>query len=261
MRTRPALFDLFGDHLRSRGGRAPIAALVRLLAPVGIAAPAVRTAVSRMVRQGWLRPMRLSSGAGYSLTPLAARRLDEASTRIARIVRAGWDGRFDLILPYAPVTRPEAAMLTTLGYGRLGDHAWVAPRPADEVDAMLAGARIRYERFSAGPVSAADLARRAWDLSGIGRAYEDFVNAQRPLVTAVTDRSSDEEAYAARFELVHQWRAAQQRDPHLPPALLPPRWPGTKATQFFERHAARLRPAADRYVEQCLVGAGRGGRM
>jgi len=60
MQARSALFDLYGDHLRPRGGRAPVAALVRLLAPLGIAAPAVRTAISRMVRQGWLLPVRLA---------------------------------------------------------------------------------------------------------------------------------------------------------------------------------------------------------
>ena len=53
--ARSALFDLYGDHLRARGDRAPVAALVRLLAPLGVAAPAVRTASRRMVRQGWLR--------------------------------------------------------------------------------------------------------------------------------------------------------------------------------------------------------------
>ena len=56
MHARSALFDVYGDHLRSRGNQAPIASLVRLLAPVGIGAPAVRTAVSRMVsRAGWPR--------------------------------------------------------------------------------------------------------------------------------------------------------------------------------------------------------------
>jgi phenylacetic acid degradation operon negative regulatory protein len=261
MRARPALFDLYGDYLRPRGGRAPVAALVKLLDPVGIAAPAVRTAVSRMVRQGWLRPLRLPAGPGYSLTPLAARRLDEASARSARTARSPWDGRFDLILPYEPVSRPEAAMLITFGYGRLNDHAWIAPRPADDVDVMLGAARIRYERFNAGPLSPADVTRRAWDLPGIGRGYEEFVHTQRPIVTAVTDRSPDEDAFAARFSLVHGWRAALLRDPNLPPALLPPRWPGSRATRFFERHAARLRPAAERYVERCLAPAARGGRM
>jgi phenylacetic acid degradation operon negative regulatory protein len=77
--ARSALFDLYGDHLRPRGARAPVAALVRLLAPLGITAPAVRTAVSRMVRQGWLDAVRVPGGAGYELTPRAVRRLDEAA--------------------------------------------------------------------------------------------------------------------------------------------------------------------------------------
>ncbi|MDQ1704614.1 MAG: phenylacetic acid degradation operon negative regulatory protein, partial [Frankiaceae bacterium] len=64
MQARSALFDLYGDHLRHRGGTAPVSALVALLAPVEIAAPAVRTAVSRMVRQGWLAPVSTSAGRG-----------------------------------------------------------------------------------------------------------------------------------------------------------------------------------------------------
>ena len=75
MQARSALFDLYGDHLRRRGGQAPVAALIRLLAPLAIAAPAVRTAVSRMVRQGWLTPVRTPAGAGYRLTGRAALRL------------------------------------------------------------------------------------------------------------------------------------------------------------------------------------------
>ena len=61
--ARSALFDLYGDHLLSRGQQAPVAALVRLLAPAAISPPAVRTAVSRMARQGWLVPVRLPGGS------------------------------------------------------------------------------------------------------------------------------------------------------------------------------------------------------
>jgi phenylacetic acid degradation operon negative regulatory protein len=265
MQARSALFDLYGDYLRSRGGRAPVAALVKLLAPVGIAPPAVRTAVSRMVRQGWLHPMRLVSGPGYLLTPKAARRLDEAAARIYRTGRNGWDGRFDLLLTYGPVPRREAKRLTFLGYGMVGEFAWVAPRASDEAEAVLADAGIGYERFSAshaaGSAGAAALVGRAWDLTEIGKAYEDFVETQRPIVTAINARSSEEEAYAARFQLVHAWRSFLFRDPQLPTALLPPRWPGAGAATFFDRHAARLRPAADRFVERCLVSASRSGRV
>src|SRR5437763_13728842 len=130
MQARSALFDLYGDYLRPRGGRAPVAALVRLLAPLGIAPPAVRTAVSRMVRQGWLNPRRTASGPGYALPPKAVRRLDEAAGRIYRTGRHSWDGRFDLILIRTPVTRREgqrlAAGLAFLGYGMLDEQTWVA---------------------------------------------------------------------------------------------------------------------------------------
>jgi phenylacetic acid degradation operon negative regulatory protein len=262
MQARSALFDLYGDYLRPRGGRAPVAALVKLLAPLDIAAPAVRTAVSRMVRQGWLHPLRLVSGPGYLLTPKAARRLDEAAARIYRTGRIGWDGRFDLVTVRNPVSRRDQRRLSYLGYGMLTEHTWVAPRAAEEIEAALVDCGVAYERFTAahvaGPAGAADVVRRAWDLGALGEAYEQFVAAQRPTVTAVTGKSDDRQAYAARFELVHAWRSFLFRDPQLPPSLLPAKWPGTSAAGFFDRHAARLRPAADRYVESCLAAATRG---
>src|SRR5262247_1835371 len=123
MNARSALFDVYGDHLRTRGSRAPVAALVRLLAPLDIAAPAVRTAVSRMVRQGWLHPVRLATGPGYQLTVKAVHRLDEAATRIYRTTRPGaeWDGRFDVIILTSADPGHDrarlAATLRYLGYG------------------------------------------------------------------------------------------------------------------------------------------------
>jgi phenylacetic acid degradation operon negative regulatory protein len=265
MQARSALFDLYGDYLRPRGGRAPVAALVKLLAPLGITAPAVRTAVSRMVRQGWLHPMRLVSGAGYLLTPEAVRFLDESSARIHRTGRNGWDGRFDLVLLRAPLNRPDGQRLIFLGYGMLSDLTWVAPRAADGIDAALTEARAEYERFSAahtaGSPGVAGVVARAWDVAGIGRAYEEFLDTYRPVVASINARSTDEEAYAARFRLMHDWRSLASRDPQLPTSLLPPRWPGAVAAGVFDKHANRLRPAADRYVDRCLASVARNGRV
>jgi len=260
MQARSALFDLYGDYLRPRGGRAPVAALVRLLAPLGVAAPAVRTAVSRMVRQGWLIPVRSSGGPGYQLAVKAVHRLDEAAARIYRTERLGWDGHFDLVVLTLPERRADRARLTAAlsyhGYGSLDSATWVAPRPADEIDSLLKEAAVAYERFTAshaaGSVGSAALVRRAWDLPALAEAYRRFVVDQRPAVMAITDHSGDESAYAARFRLVHGWRTFLFRDPQLPPALLPERWPGETAADFFDRHEARLRPAADRFVDGCL---------
>src|SRR5215211_4234345 len=109
MQARSALFDLYGDYLRPRGGRAPVAALVHLLAPLGIAPPAVRTAISRMVRQGWLLPVRLDGAPGYHLSIKAVHRLDEAASRIYRTDRKAWDGHFDLLVLDPPASRATRA--------------------------------------------------------------------------------------------------------------------------------------------------------
>ncbi|WP_432834678.1 PaaX family transcriptional regulator [Dactylosporangium sp. CA-092794] len=269
MQARSALFDLYGDHLRPRGGRAAVAALVRLLAPLGIAAPAVRTAVSRMVRQGWLHPLRLPTGPGYGITPKAARRLDAAGARIYRTrgpegpggaPGQAWTGRFDLITLEPPAHRGARARLVAnlgfLGYGAIDGSTWIAPRPGDGVDALLTEAGVRYERFRAehcgGTDGAINLVARAWDLAGIAAAYGEFVDRLTPLVDGVGPDTPDEQAYAVRCTLVHAWRTFLFRDPQLPPALLPERWAGTTAAAFFDHHAARLRPAADRFVDACL---------
>jgi len=261
VQARSALFDLYGDHLRPRGGRAPVAALVRLLAPLGIAAPAVRTAISRMVRQGWLLPVRLAGGPGYQLTVRAVHRLDEAAARIYRTNRPTWDGHFDLVILTPPERRADrlrvAATLAFLGYGRLDPATWVAPRAAHEVDDLLKEVGVAFERFTAihtaGTVGSAALVRRAWDLGGLADAYGRFVAVQQAALSAASGDDSDEAAYAVRFRLVHAWRAFLFRDPQLPPALLPPSWAGTDAAAFFDHHAGRLRPAADRFVDSCLA--------
>jgi phenylacetic acid degradation operon negative regulatory protein len=237
-----------------------VAALVRLLSPLGIAAPAVRTAISRMVRQGWLNPIRSEAGAGYQLTVRAVRRLDEAAARIYRTSPPAWTGTFDLILlspagtrgaNWSRVTNP----LAYLGYGSLDPHTWIAPRAADEVAAVLDEAGLPYERFEARHIAGigpAGLVRRAWDLDALAAEYHRFLVEQRSPMQ-LGDEEPDEIAYAARFRLVHAWRSFLFRDPQLPPGLLPDPWPGVAAAAFFDHHAARLRPAADRFVDACLT--------
>lgn len=257
MNARSALFDLYGDHLRARGGRAPVAALVRLLAPLGVAAPAVRTAVSRMVRQGWLQPVRLPDGPGYALTSRAVRRLDDSAARIYRTASAEWDGTWHLAVTTLPDERSRRdrlrAGLTFLGFAQLDDATWIGPRWSEEVDALLEVEGVRAERFAArhdGDSHA--LVRRAWDIEGLGRAYTRWLTDAQRLVDEAGPDPDDEQAFATRSQLVHEWRKFLFLDPGLPRPLLPADWPGAKAAEFFDAESERLRPASVRFVDDCL---------
>jgi phenylacetic acid degradation operon negative regulatory protein len=252
--ARSALFDLFGDHLRERGGAAPVASLVRLLAPLGVAPPAVRTAISRMVRQGWLAPARVNGASGYALTPRATRRLDDAAARIYRTQHVEWDGTWHLLVVTPPSGRSARdrvrAGLAFLGYGPLDDTTWIAPRPAGEADALLAGEGARAERFTAShDGDSALLVSRAWDLDGLARSYLRFLDEA---ASFGGDADTDQAAFVARSNVVHEWRKFLFTDPALPPALLPIDWPGTKAAAYFDAESSRLAPAASRFVDACL---------
>jgi phenylacetic acid degradation operon negative regulatory protein len=257
--ARSALFDLYGDHLRGRGSRAPVAALVRLLAPLGVAAPAVRTAVSRMVRQGWLEPVRLADGPGYALTARAARRLDDSAARIYRTQAAAWDGTWHLAVTAPPAERSRRdrlrAGLTFLGFAQLDDATWIGPRWSEDVDALLEVEGTRAERFTAQhDGDSVSLVRTTWDIEGLARAYQRWLTDARDMVGDGGDEPDDEQAFAVRSRLVHEWRKFLFLDPGLPRQLLPDAWPGDDAAAFFDQESERLRPAATRFVDRCLQG-------
>ncbi len=257
MNARSALFDLYGDHLRARGGTAPVSALVRLLGALDVAAPAVRTAISRMVQQRWLVPVKTPTGAGYRLTPKAERRLTDAAARIYRSGIAPWDGHWHLlVLEHMPARATRERMRTALrylGYAPLRDETWVSPRPSTEVDALLASEGVRAHRFRAAhDGDAATLAAMAWDLDGLGRAYTAWLEDARVLAARAGSTPNDRDAFVVRSLLVHEWRKFLFTDPGLPDELLPERWPGREAAAFFDREASRLLSAAERYVDGCL---------
>jgi phenylacetic acid degradation operon negative regulatory protein len=260
--ARSALFDLYGDHLRARGGEAPVASLVRLLAPLGVAAPAVRTAVSRMVRQGWLEPVRLAEGPGYALTTRAVRRLDDAAARIYRTQLGEWDGDWQLLVTRLPGERGRRdrlrAGLTFLGFAPLDDATWIGPRWSEEVDLLLETESVHAERFVARhDGDSLGLVRRAWDIEGLSRAYLRWLTDAEALVAGAEDGADvDEQAFAARSRLVHEWRKFLFLDPGLPRQLLPEGWAGDRAADFFDTQSGRLLPAAVRYVDHCLSGDG-----
>ncbi len=256
MHARSALFDLYGDHLRSRGSEAPVAAIVRLLAPVGIAAPAVRTAISRMVMQGWLEPVTLGGGRGYRATTRANRRLDEAGDRIYGRHHPQWDGAWYLAFVDPPTTRSARARLRAdlafLGYAELADNVWVSPFERGELDSVLerAGATARTARA----LDVAPAPTEAWDLDELRASYDGWLANAGGLVTGHLEEhgDDDEAAFAGRFHLVHEWRKFLFADPGLPEELLPQDWPGRAAAELFKREATRLAPGAGRFVARCL---------
>jgi phenylacetic acid degradation operon negative regulatory protein len=231
-----------------------VASLVRLLEPLGVAAPAVRTAISRMVSQGWLDARTVGGAPGYALTERAGLWLDDAATRIYRTSSTDWDGAWRVLVLDAVPDRPRRErvrnQLRFLGYASLSDSTWVSPRKVDPGD-LLAEESVGSVTFTSGDPAPVAALVDAFEPEALGDAYRDWLVAARALVEAHPD-GSDRDAFGVRSTLVHEWRKFLFRDPGLPAVLLPPQWPGLEAAAFFDREAERLLPAARRFIDECL---------
>ncbi|MGC4109499.1 MAG: PaaX family transcriptional regulator C-terminal domain-containing protein [Nocardioides sp.] len=87
----------------------------------------------------------------------------------------------------------------------------------------------------------------------MARGRSGSCSARTPPPATARTRTSGPSPRGSR--LVHEWRKFLFDDPGLPAELLPSDWPGFAAADLFTGEAARLKPAADRFVSRCLGGS------
>jgi phenylacetic acid degradation operon negative regulatory protein len=262
VKARSLVFDLFGDHLRYRGGEVRLRALAALMACFDVPEPTVRVVAARLRREGWLDSRRDGRETVYVLTDTAWRLLDEGRSRIFDRATGPWDGQWHTVIYQVPET--ERALreglrkqLSWLGFGPLAPSVWISPHDRTaEVRAHLAEhASVRLDVLrsrSEGPAADREMARRAWDLDGLDRDYAVLLEAYRPRLGAYRRGLSGREALVARMQLVHDYRRFPFRDPDLPPELLPEGWSGRAAHEVFLEAHGLLRAPAEAFVAGVL---------
>ena len=255
LRAPSLLITIFGDAIAPRGGAIALGSLIRVAAPFGLAERAVRTAVARLARDGWLAARRGGRHSEYRLTRVGAARFAEATRRIYGQNPHSWNGRWTLVLLPPGRQRRARTELRWLGFGQLGPALLAHPAcTLPQARAWLrevAGTRGALLLHSSGAGLTADraLVARGWDLAGLARRYARFLArfaALEPLLEA--GAVSRETAFVVRTLLIHEYRRIHLQDPLLPPALLPQDWVGAAAYGLCRRLYARVFAPAEDYL-------------
>ena len=264
-RPNSFIFTLYGDMASRLDGDGSlwVGALIRMMNAFGVSDAAVRQAVSRLSRQGWLAVRRDRNRAYYRVTERGRRRIDELSPRIYGPV-IEWDGRWRLLTyAFGEADRRRRDRLrqelSALGWAQLSPSAWISPSDtivAARDAAFATGTLDAVNLFTGeyrGPRGDRELLERCWDVAHISTAYREFINRYRPRF----DRErrvgdfSDETAFVERLWLVHDYRKFAYVDPGLPSELLPAHWPGTSAAALFREYHAALQKKSQRYFHLC----------
>lgn len=264
MRARSLLVTVWGDTIRPLGGEIALGSLIRLMVPLDLSPRAVRAAVSRMARQGWLRTRRLGRRAYCALTPSGEWRVEQGVRRVYRLRPDPWDGRWRLLTYAIPEGRRAdrdrlRRELVWLGLGPLSRSTWVTPHdltPMLEELVRSRGLRQEASLFEAhhlGPDGAQHLVTRCWDLDAVASRYREFIGAVRPKAVRLrrglnARRLSDAQCFAEKIRLVHEYRKFLFVDPGLPDELLPANWPGREAARLFRTTYDMLAGPASRFV-------------
>ena len=271
------LFTLYGDYAYPRGVDLWLGGLVSFGERLRISEVAVRSAVARLARDGWIIARRDGNRSFYGLSAQGRSLIEEGTQRIYEPRGRAWDGRW-CVLTYAI---PEAQRahrdrlrreLAWLGFGALGGGAYVSPRDvATHAQTLVANhgvsefARIFTARFD-GPVTADAMVRHCWDLPAIARQYDAFIKHYAPLYRrdAALRRKralGDASAFVHRFALTHDFRRFPFIDPDLPEQLLPRGWSGTRARELFESYHTLLTDGALRYFNAVALASKSNGRI
>ena len=249
---RQLIVTVYGLYARAEHDWLPIAAVVDLLADLGVGAQAVRSSISRLKRRDTLRSLRLDGTAGYALTPAVVELLREGDRRIfASSPATSADGWVQVVFTVPEALRERRhelrSRLAGLGFAAVAPGVWTAPGTlADEVRVALdrqglAGFVDVFRGEHLGPAPLAERVREWWDLGSIAARYGEFVNVHRPLARRATTGA---EAFAGYVRMLTAWRRLRYLDPGLPLDLLPRGWPGVPAAELFTALDETLRPLA-----------------
>lgn len=240
-RTGSVIVTVYGDAILPRGGSLALSDLLMLMQRLGAPGGVVRTAVSRLAKEGLIEGRRVGRRSAYALTAHSLAEFRAAIPPIYRGASPSWDGQLRLAFPEQGADR---STLEQAGFALLAPGVLVSPHPGPPCTPWLQ---------TSGPADTMRrLAARAWPIGKLGEAYSRFCAVFAPLQPLPVIAPID--ALAARIVLIHAWRRIALRDPHLPAALLPPDWPGAKARALCVALYALFAPLSEAWLDQASGG-------
>jgi phenylacetic acid degradation operon negative regulatory protein len=253
---------VFGDSIMPRGGAIALGSLIELTRPFGLNERLVRTAATRLAKEGWLEGHRAGKRSEYRLSHDGRERFAEATKRIYSQPDAAWSGRWTVVVvpPMRAAERKEVREeLTWRGFGEISTHVFAHPELDSRSLKFRGGPAGRLAKVIVFDASLADddspqrLVNLGWGLEDLGLRYQRFVKRFELVLAALrADRNLDDgqACFIMRTLLIHEYRRLHLRDPLLPPRLLRADWPGVRAAALCRNVYSRVFAPSEAYLSR-----------
>ncbi|GAA1802430.1 PaaX family transcriptional regulator C-terminal domain-containing protein [Luedemannella flava] len=247
---RQLIFAFLGEHvLDADPGPIRASILINVLDGAGVAAPATRATLDRLVASGFLERTRSGREILFSLTEHGTAVLREGAGRVHSShpfdpVGSGWTlVTFSIPEEHRTLRHRLRSTLTWAGFAPLRDGLWLAPGKVDLAAALepLRGdlppnAVLAFHARELPGYPVAESVRAAWDIEAIRGEHLSFIETWTgPL--SMNGRA----ALSMRAMLVADWLALLRVDPRLPRVFMDEQWPANRSYETYHRvHDALL---------------------
>lgn len=225
-RVWSVIVSVFGDLAQSKGDQLSGGTLSRIIMPLGIKSDAIRVALHRLRKDGWIDNTRIGRQSAHFLTPHGRALSVEVTPRIYQALPEIKAPRFIVIADDAEGTatlnelidRPDyfsVARTVALGHGQL-------PENIDTLMVFDVTARSVPVWFR-NKLCPPDLVTTCRQLLSDLRAVMDAKPADLQL--------TPQQIATLRTLIVHRWRRVVLRHPDLPEDFFPADWVGAECRQ------------------------------
>lgn len=269
LRGGSLIITLFGDSISQHGNSVWLGSIINALEPFGLNSRLIRTAVHRLIQEGWLTAKMVGRRSYYSFTDAGLRRYEKAAQRIYAGGPVNWDGSWTLVICGRLMDEGRERLrkeLSWLGYGVVNANMLFHPGAASEglhetlydlgVDEDVVVMDARTAEISS-VQALRQLAEDSWPLQELARRYDSFLEKFRPVLRSLQRARSlsGEEAFQVRTLLVHEYRRILLRDSDLPAQLLPADWVGGAALALVSDIYRLVDEPAESYIVEAMETA------
>ena len=260
------VFTFFCDVVTQHGGEIWLGSVIQALAPLGINERLTRTAVFRLVQDGWLESRKQGRRSYYCLTTTGQHYYQRSARRIYASGKPDWGGVWTLLFTsLVPEDKRDALHrgLLWLGYGRMAAAVYALPcNDRSPLDELLADLRLedcivymQAQADSAGSLQKLVMSR--WKLDDLRQHYKTFTVQYRKALRALHRKqpTSGHALLLLRVLLIQEYRRILLSDPELPAAMLPADWEGYTAQSLAGEIYREIAVQTANWVNQALLNA------
>jgi phenylacetic acid degradation operon negative regulatory protein len=260
------VFTFFCDVATQHGGEIWLGSVIHALAPLGFNERLTRTAVFRLVQEGWLESRKQGRRSYYRLTPTGQHYYQRAASRIYANNKTEWDGMWTLLFTaMIPEDKRDALHrgLSWLGYGRMAAGVYALPSndrpPLYELlaDLELEDCIVHMQAQAENAENLKNLVMARWKLRNLRQRYKAFTSQYRIARKTLQNKkqASGHSMVLLRILLIHEYRRILLNDPELPAAMLPADWEGHAAQLLTSEIYRSLAVQTTQWINRELLNA------